>query len=171
MLDRAVRNAAARGLDLRTVHCDWRDLPSAVSDRFDAIVCLGSSFPHLFEEAARRAALAAFFNMLKPGGLLIVDHRNFDAIRTGRYKSSGRYYYCGSGVNVSVAHCNATTCRFRYDFPNGDLHFLEVYPLGREELRTLLQEQGFGRITSYGDFHQDFEPLAPDFLIHVAHKL
>jgi len=113
MLEQARTNAARRGHRLETVHADWRSLGERISGPFDAVVCLGSSFPHLFEEADRRAVLDEFAAQLAPGGLLMLDHRNFDAIRAHRYKSSGNFYYCGTGAKVSVDHIDPTLCRFR----------------------------------------------------------
>jgi SAM-dependent methyltransferase len=169
MLRRAEQNGLAHGHALRTVQADWRELDRQIEERFDAIVCLGSSFPHLFTEADRLAALCQFHARLNPGGLLIIDHRNFDAIRAHRYVSSGRYYYCGTDVRVSVTHVDDDLCRFRYDFPD-ETHYLEVYPVLTEELGSLLERTGFDRTATLGDFVDRPEPGTSDFIIHVSTK-
>jgi glycine/sarcosine N-methyltransferase len=46
----------------------------------DAVLCLGNSLPHLLSPAELSAALFDFAACLKPGGLLIIQNRNFDAI-------------------------------------------------------------------------------------------
>src|SRR5438067_206252 len=84
------------------------------------------------------AVLAEFHQALNPGGILIIDHRNFDSIRQHRYQSSGNYYYCGTGATVTVAHVDSQLCRFQYDFPDGGRHQLEVYPVLSAELSSLL---------------------------------
>lgn len=168
MLRRAQANAERRGHALRTVRGDWRELDPAFDGRFDAVVCLGSSFPHLFSEDGRRAALARFRSVLAPGGLLVIDQRNFDAILRGRYGGGRRVYYCGSAARVSVDHASEDLVRFRYDFEDGQSYRLQVYPLGCEEARTLLAESGFGGIETYGDFERDYDPDAAGFLIHTA---
>jgi SAM-dependent methyltransferase len=169
MLRRAEQNGLDHGHALRTVQADWRELDRRITDRFDAIVCLGSSFPHLFTEADRLAALRQFRARLNQGGLLIIDHRNFDSIRAHRYASSGRYYYCGTDVSVSVAHVDEHLCRFRYEFP-GETHHLEVYPVLTEELGELLERTGFNRTATLGDFGQQAGTATSDFVIHVARK-
>jgi glycine/sarcosine N-methyltransferase len=170
MLKRAADNARERGHTFPTVHTDWRELGSKLDVRFDAIVCLGSSFPHLFEVADRRKALSEFFAALKPGGVLIIDHRNFDAIREHRYSSSGNYYYCGTNVSVSVEHIDETLCRFRYEFPDQATYRLEVYPILKDELVGLLEQAGFDSIRTFGDFKSEVDTAESDFIIHVARK-
>ncbi len=170
MVERTRHNAARHGQSFRVLQADWRDLRRHLDGRYDALVCLGSSFPHLFQEADRRAVLAEFYEALNPGGILIVDHRNFDAIRQHRYQSSGNYYYCGTGARVTVAHIDEQLCRFQYDFPDGNTHHLEVYPVLSEEMSSLLVDAGFDTIQNFGDFRADFDIDEVDFVIHAARK-
>ncbi|MGW0930738.1 class I SAM-dependent methyltransferase [Streptomyces sp. NPDC002644] len=170
MVEHTRRNAVRHGQTFDVLHADWRNLDQHLDRRYDAIVCLGSSFPHLFQEEDRRAVLAQFYEALNPGGVLIVDHRNFDAIRRHRYRSSGNYYYCGTGATVSVAHVDAGLCRFQYDFQQGGTHHLEVYPILAAELSTLLIDSGFDTTQTFGDFQENFDTDEVDFVIHVARK-
>src|SRR5690606_9806909 len=50
MLAKAFENARKRGHILRTVQADWRFLNRDVHGEFDAVICLGNSFTHMFEE-------------------------------------------------------------------------------------------------------------------------
>ncbi|WP_093802504.1 bifunctional 2-polyprenyl-6-hydroxyphenol methylase/3-demethylubiquinol 3-O-methyltransferase UbiG [Streptomyces sp. Wb2n-11] len=170
MIEQTRRNAEQHGQSFRVIQADWRSLREHVDGRYDAIVCLGSSFPHLFQETDRRAVLAEFYEALNPGGILIVDHRNFDAIRRHRYQSTGNYYYCGTGATVTVAHIDERLCRFQYDFPDGGTHHLEVYPVLSDELSSLLIDAGFDTIQNFGDFQENFDLDEVDFVIHVARK-
>ncbi|MFD3971219.1 class I SAM-dependent methyltransferase [Streptomyces cyaneofuscatus] len=170
MIARTRRNAERRGLVLPAVQADWRSLGEHIDGRYDAVVCLGSSLPHLFQESDRRAVLAEFYEALNPGGMLIVDHRNFDAIRQHRYRSSGNYYYCGTGATVTVAHIDDRLCRFQYDFTDGGTHHLEVYPILSDELSSLLMDTGFDTVQNFGDFQESYDAAAVDFVIHVARK-
>jgi len=65
--------------------------------RFDAVVCLGNSLSALtdFEGglSKHRRALNNFWSLVRPGGLLLIDHRNYDRILdTGIFPSSNIYY-------------------------------------------------------------------------------
>ncbi|MDN5698110.1 MAG: class I SAM-dependent methyltransferase, partial [Rubrobacter sp.] len=96
MLAKAFENGQkAGGHILRTVHADWRWLNRDVRGTYDAIICLGNSFTHLFEERDRRKTLAEFYAMLEHDGVLILDQRNYDAILDNGYSSKHTYYYCG----------------------------------------------------------------------------
>ncbi|MDZ7846179.1 MAG: hypothetical protein U5L96_05140 [Owenweeksia sp.] len=50
MLAKAFENARKRGQILKTIQADWRWLNRDVHSRFDALMCLGNSFTHLFSE-------------------------------------------------------------------------------------------------------------------------
>ena len=58
------------------------DLPD--EEPFDAVICLGSSILHLLdlppELGLYRKCLTNFKKFLKPGGLLLIDHRNVDSM-------------------------------------------------------------------------------------------
>ncbi len=48
--------------------------------QFDALLCLGNSLPHIIDEASLAQALADFHACLRPGGVLLIQNRNFDAV-------------------------------------------------------------------------------------------
>ncbi|MGH3802756.1 MAG: class I SAM-dependent methyltransferase, partial [Pseudonocardiaceae bacterium] len=101
MLAKAFENGRAfGGYVLRVVEADWRWLNRDVHGTYDAIVCLGNSFTHLFSERDRRKTLAEFYAMLKHDGVLIIDHRNYDSILDDGFSSKQAYYYCGAEIKV-----------------------------------------------------------------------
>jgi glycine/sarcosine/dimethylglycine N-methyltransferase len=167
--------AFANGLEygghiLRVVHADWRWLNRDVHGEYDAIVCLGNSFTHLFSERDRRKALAEFYAMLKHDGVLIIDQRNYDAILDEGFSSKHTYYYAGDNVSAEPEHIDAGLARFRYTFPDGSVYHLNMYPLRKEYVRRLLREVGFQRVETYGDFQETYRDNEPDFFIHIAEK-
>ncbi|MFF9105183.1 class I SAM-dependent methyltransferase [Streptomyces rubrogriseus] len=74
---RAGREAARRGLSVRTAAADMRRLPFP-DGRFDVVVCADNSLPHLLTEQDVHAALAAMRRVLRPEGLLLVSTRHYD---------------------------------------------------------------------------------------------
>ena len=83
---------------------DWLDLKSAEVDHpalgYDAIICIGNSFCALpdFEGGSNThlKAVQNFKDLLKKGGILIIDHRNYDYTlvhKTFPPKSHGSIYY------------------------------------------------------------------------------
>jgi glycine/sarcosine N-methyltransferase len=170
MLCKAFDNAKRRGHILRTIHADWRWLNQDVHEEFDAVICLGNSFTHLFTEKARRKALAEFYATLKHDGVLILDQRNYDSIMDNGYDSKHKYYYCGDGVVVEPEHVDDGLARFCYKFSDDSCYHLNMFPLRKEYTRNLMFEVGFQNIETYGDFKETYHEADPDFYIHVAEK-
>ncbi|EPN34809.1 hypothetical protein A244_33851 [Pseudomonas syringae pv. actinidiae ICMP 18807] len=168
MVAKAKTNFDLYNLDIECHHLDWLALDSAVLGTFDAVVCLGSSLCHVFDESTRLRVLANFRSLLKPGGVLIVDQRNFFAILAGRYQSSGHYYYCGTTASVTLGEVNEQLCEFRYSFNGAAPYSLKVYPLLPEKLMSEITASGFRHHSMHGDFREDFDMLDADFVIHTA---
>lgn len=171
MLAKAFENAKNYGGHiLRTVHADWRWLNRDIHEEFDAVICLGNSFTHLFSERDRRKALAELYAVLKHDGILIIDQRNYDAILDSGFSSKHTYYYCGEAVTAEPEYIDEGLARFRYSFPDRSQYHLNMFPLRKDYVRRLLREVGFQRIETYGDFQDSFPDDEPDFLVHVAEK-
>jgi len=170
MLAKAFQNARKHGVMLRTVAADWRWLNRDIFGRFDAVICLGNSFTHLFSERDRRKALAEYYSALVHDGFLILDQRNYDTILDHGFSSKHTYYYCGESVTAEPEHVDEGLARFRYAFPDGAEYHLNMYPLRKAYMRRLLHEVGFQRIETYGDFKETYRDDNPDFFIHVAEK-
>lgn len=170
MLAKAFENGRKRGYIMRTVLADWRWLNRDVHGKYDAVICLGNSFTHLFEERDRRKALAEFYACLRHDGVLIIDHRNYDQIVDDGFKTKHTYYYCGDNVKAEPEHIDEGLARFRYQFPDGSDYHLNMFPLRVEYMRRLLGEVGFPQVRTYGDFQETYHQEDPDFYIHVAEK-
>lgn len=170
MLSMAFDNGRRYGLILRTTQADWRWLNRDVYGKYDAVICLGNSFTHLFDERDRRKALAEFYAALRHDGILILDQRNYDRILDEGFSSKHKYYYCGDQVSAEPEHVDDGLARFCYSFPDGAEYHLNMFPLRKEYTRKLMREVGFQKIDTYGDFQDSHREEQPDFYIHVAHK-
>ena len=170
MLAKAFDNAKENNLILKVVQADWRWLNRDVHSKYDAIICLGNSFTHLFEENDRRRVLAEFYAALRHDGILIIDQRNYDSILDQGFSSQHKYYYCGDKVTAEPEHVDEGLARFRYAFPDGSEYKLNMFPLRKNYMRNLLKEAGFQSVRTYGDFQATFQENDPDFFVHVAEK-
>ncbi|MFD9885839.1 methyltransferase domain-containing protein [Streptomyces alboflavus] len=170
MLSAAFSNGMKDGHVMRVVQADWRWLNRDVHGAYDAIVCLGNSFTHLFSERDRRRALAEFYAMLKHDGILVLDQRNYDAILDDGYTSKHTYYYCGEDVSVEPEYVDEGLVRMRYSFPDDSVYHLNMFPLRKDYTRRLMSEVGFQNIETYGDFQHTYRGEQPDFFVHVAEK-
>jgi len=81
MIEKATQNASAAGVQVRFKAAGLGDLSAAFGgEQFDLVLCLGNSLPHLLSEHELIAALADFAAVLRPGGMLLIQNRNFDAV-------------------------------------------------------------------------------------------
>jgi SAM-dependent methyltransferase len=172
MIERARENAAAEKVDIRFEVAGFGGLNTQVGTGFDTLLCLGNSLPHVSSAEALNEALADFAAVLRPGGLLLIQNRNFDAVLARRKRFMGpETYREGDREWLFV--------RF-YDFnPDGTITFNMVVlhrdaegkwsqqveatrlrPLVHSELIASLTAAGFTGIICYGDMQG--APFDPD---------
>lgn len=170
MLTKAFANGRKHNMILRTTQADWRWLNRDIHGKYDAVICLGNSFTHLFSERDRRKALAEFYAALTHDGVLILDQRNYDGILDNGFTSKHTYYYCGEGVKAEPDHIDEGLARFKYQFLDNSTYYLNMFPLRKDYVRRLMREVGFQTISTYADFQETHQSEDPDFYIHVAEK-
>uniref|UniRef100_K7F320 Glycine N-methyltransferase n=1 Tax=Pelodiscus sinensis TaxID=13735 RepID=K7F320_PELSI len=163
------------------------------ADGFDAVICLGNSFAHLpdfkGDQSDHKLALKNIASMVRPGGLMVIDHRNYDYILAtgcappGKPARSKRQV--GSQGRPSSAPAPAPQCvpapvfqqvpSLLLPAPPGGLKFrLSYYPHRLEAFTELLKSafQGQCQHSVLGDF-QPFQPgqaHTPCYFIHVVKK-
>ncbi len=85
MIERARQNAVVAGVtEVWFVVAGFGELGRRVGGRFDTLLCLGNSMPHVLTLEALRATLADFATELRPGGLLFIQNRNWDRVMARR---------------------------------------------------------------------------------------
>jgi glycine/sarcosine N-methyltransferase len=117
MIARARANAADAGLDVHFETAGFGELAQVFGKgTFGAVVCLGNSLPHLLTEQDVLTALVDFHASLQPGGLLLVQNRNFDAVMAQRERwMEPQAYQSGEDEWIFI--------RF-YDYePDGSIRF------------------------------------------------
>jgi len=186
MIERARANAAAAGVGVRFEVAGFGELRDRVGEGFDALLCLGNSLPHALTTADLDAALADFAACLRPGGLLLIQNRNFDAVLAGRERWMEPQVHREEGDGDRPA-AERIFLRF-YDFePEGALTFnvitlrreeaggwtqhvvsTPLRPWRRGELVTALMA-GFDEIVCWGDMQgARFDPVTSGNLIVTA---
>ncbi len=86
LLARARQNAAEKGVSERItfVQSDFQNLPDHVSGPFDAVITKGNALPHLLRDDQIEEAMLIFYELLRPGGLLLVGMRDFELLLEDR---------------------------------------------------------------------------------------
>ncbi|KAF3701439.1 Glycine N-methyltransferase [Channa argus] len=176
---------------------NWLTLPEdiqKIEDGFDAVICLGNSFAHLpdfkGDQSDQKLALHNIASMVRPGGILIIDHRNYDYIlETGRAPQGKNIYYKSDltqDISTSVLWVNSKPHMITLDYtiqvpqatiqklPEVSKFRLSYYPHRLESFKALLNEAFCGKMkhSVYGDFktYVPGESQAPCYFIHVCQK-
>lgn len=161
---------------------------------FDAIICMGNSFAHLPDfdgnQSSHKQAIENFYDCLRPGGILVIDHRNYDAICEGGKAPMKNIYYQSEGkvdIKTSVLKVDGNYHLITLDYTVYPDNFVEgenideknlskfrlsYYPHLLTKFNTLL-EGVFGAEANHTVL-ADFEPLGqkenPAYYIHVLQK-
>jgi len=92
-IERARREASQRGLDIRFLVADMRDLTALGGALFDAVICMDNSLPHLTTEEELLQAARQIRSTLRPGGVFIASLRDYDLLLGQRPTVQGPFFY------------------------------------------------------------------------------
>jgi glycine/sarcosine N-methyltransferase len=178
MVELARQNAATAGADVAFRVAGLGEL-ATLGETFDAVLCLGNSLPHILTAQAVAEALADFAAVLNPGGLLVIQNRNFDLVWTEKER-----------FMPPQAHRDGDQewlfLRF-YDFHEASITFnmnrlrrtdqgweqtvesTELRPIFRDEFAVALEAAGFEGSLFYGSYDgSPFDPSRSGDLIALA---
>lgn len=96
---RAGTECAVRGLTADVVVADFRDLPYPDAG-FDAVVCADNALPHLLSEADVTQALREMRRVSRPGAVIVVTTRDYDAVVAERPVSTPVQFSSVSGLRT-----------------------------------------------------------------------
>lgn len=163
MIERSVANAREQGVQAEFAVAGFGDLHQRVGAGFDALLCLGNSLPHLLTADDLAAALADFAACLRPGGLLLIQSRNFDRVLARRerwmepqaHQEGDREWLflrcCDFEPDGSIAFHIITLRRESGTNWTQHLATTHLWPQRQAELLAALQTAGFAGLQSYGD--------------------
>lgn len=161
-LEKAMQNAAREGVTLNVARFDWRELHKKVSAAsFDAALCNGNSLTVLPTKKERLSVLRSFRSILRPGGVLLLDMRNYDFLLVNKERLLAENYvfpkkvvYCGEKVDAKPIEITENLVLIKYSHKNGKVGFLKVFPFSRVELKELLEKAGFKKIVVWSDYRE-----------------
>ena len=79
-VDCARRESTEFGVDITFGVADFRKLSETISDTFDVVISCDNSFAHCLNDDDLAAALTSIKSRLRPGGLLHLSIRDYDAL-------------------------------------------------------------------------------------------
>lgn len=166
MLDQARKHAQRAALSADWVCAPMQELAAKLSQRFDAVLCMGNSIPHLLTDADLNASIAGFTHMLSPGGIIVLQLLNYARIMSRRERIVGinrqadqeyvRFYDFLPGLlqfNILEINWGGREVEHR-------LHSTQLRPYVMEELRDALLRHGCQDVHAYSGLQ--FAPFDRD---------
>lgn len=92
-VERGQREAAALDISLTWGVADMRSLDTEVEGDFDVVLSCDNSWAHLLDDAAVAAAARAMTAKTRPGGLVLISIRDYDALAEARPASNGPHFF------------------------------------------------------------------------------
>ena len=86
MISEARRRAREAGVRVTSKRSSWKDLPLHFTRPFDAVFCCGNAIGHCSSAKEMVQSLREMRKVLKPGGFLILDSRNWEKISRERVR-------------------------------------------------------------------------------------
>ncbi|GJQ74933.1 hypothetical protein Trydic_g9561 [Trypoxylus dichotomus] len=174
--------------------CD--DIEQYIGDGFDAVICLGNSFAHMMDsygdQREQKLAIKNFEKCVKPGGFLLIDHRNYDhMIESGSTPVKSLYYNSKHMLDIKTSVLfeagkptmiildyvidSSSLLKSQNGIKDDDVSEfrLSYYPHRLETFKAMLLE-AFGTQCNYklfGDFKSLEEVENPSYYIHLVEKL
>jgi SAM-dependent methyltransferase len=84
MVEAAAARFRREGLAIPVQRCLWADLPAAIGERFDVVLCTGNALVHAAGRDAMVEALTGLRRMARPGGHVVVDSRDWEKLHAER---------------------------------------------------------------------------------------
>ena len=187
MVEAARGNALKAGQDVPFKPAGFMNLQNAFNAEnnfpFDALICFGNSLPHLTTRDGLKSALLDFAACLRPGGMLVLQNRNFDAVKAKRERWIGpqshregerewlflRFYDFDPDGLITF---NIVRLKREGDSPwSQAVSTVRLYPLLQKDLLVLLKDCGFSLVECFGKMEDTpFDPLTSENLVVAAVK-
>ena len=180
MIKLAKRNS--KGVSgIKFLQSSFLEIYPTVKNRFDAVICLGNSLPHLLSKKDLKKTLQNIYDLLNPEGILIIQNRNYDKIlkRGIRFmppniidKEDERVVFLRAlDFYKTKVVFNLVTFRQREGKWSFQTKSTLLRPILIKEIENLLKGVGFREQKFYGDYSfSPFRRYESEDLIVFARK-
>ncbi len=184
MLERCREKAGKRGVSIDLQVSDFRQMDNRFDRTFDCVASTGNSIPYVTNDEVP-GVLAQMDRLVRPGGYLYVDIRNWDRI----LETKQRFYlynptFLDHDVRMNLVQVwdhhedGSMTFNLLYTFERGNKIFQKeifeehYFPLKRRILLNSLERLGYGGIKLFclPAFLEDVKPEEADWYCVLAQK-
>lgn len=134
MLSQAEKKAKEKGFDVPLTCCDFRELSNYYDRQFDCVMSTGNALAHVNNNDVKKT-LREMDKLVKPGGYLYLDTRNWDKeMREHRHMSFANPYLREDGSRINYAQM--------WEYPaDGSVRINILY--GYEKDNTIYKQETF----------------------------
>jgi ubiquinone/menaquinone biosynthesis C-methylase UbiE len=177
MLHKARINSRVAGVKIKWIKSRMENLSHSIQQTFGAVLCLGNSIPHLLSSSRFHSALRNFYQLLDPGGWVIMQLLNYHKVLSEKQRIIGihrngdlefiRFYdFVGQKINFNIL-----TIEWKGNQGFSNLKSTLLYPYTRKEIQTALRKSGLKIAAIYGDMQfRKFQERHSMNLVIVAQK-
>jgi ubiquinone/menaquinone biosynthesis C-methylase UbiE len=166
MLEVAQHNAIKSGVKIQWIQSSMQEIEKLIQDKFQSVFCLGNSIPHLLTEQDLHQSISAFYQILEPGGFLLLQLLNYHKILSEKNRIVGinkkndktfiRFYdFQKNTLIFNVLHIEWKSRQAQYTLESTQLH-----PYKKETLMRCLKQNKFSDIEIFEDL--SLNPYHPD---------
>ena len=168
------------GQPIEWVEAGFSETFDALGRSFDAVTCLGNSWPHVLTDREATRAAQDLARLTKPRGVLVIQQLNYEAMRLRGERLMGPQVRMIEGKEtlfLRIFDLDRDPIRFTMVKLTRDVDAwtredweTEHRVWGHEAVRSLLQGAGFRSVECFGGFAPSpFEPSSSDQIVLVAH--
>jgi len=165
LLEKAKETARDHDVEVKWVRGDFLSLHDTVQGPFDAVVCKGNSLPHLLTDDEIETTIQIFFDLLRPGGVLVIGLRDFEMMLEHRPQFLPGFNHRGENDSEFItfdiwewedgppviATQNLFMIRGQEDDYQTIKRTVQFRPLSTDEVKVVLLEKKFEDIEQTSD--------------------
>ena len=163
MIEQSRARAKQANVPATWIACPMQELAGTVEGKFDLILCLGNSIPHVLNQSELDRTVAGFTHLLNSGGILLVHLLNYAKIlaeqkrivavnRVGDDEYIRFYDFVGDLINFNLLKISWQGGKNQHRLISTPL-----FPYTAGQLEDCLIENGFAEVNIFGDLQ--FNPF------------
>lgn len=176
MLQKAQAFARQAGVSVQWINCPMQELSQQINEKFDIVLCLGNSLPHILTQEDIDKTISGFAKALQPGGVLLIQLLNYRKIlqqkerivaitRKGNNEYIRFYDFLPKLVQFNLLKIDSHSKQLKHTFTSTPL-----FPYTTDILREVLQRHQFSTINTYSDLsYNSFDEDNSSNLVIEAH--
>ena len=163
MLDKAIAVAKEKGVKSRWIRCPMQELSEHLNEKFDTIMCLGNSLPHILSQEDLYKTISGFARVLRPGGVLLIQLLNYHQILRDKKRivavtrNNNHEYIRFYDFLPDLITFNLLRIKWEGTKPKHFLSSTKLFPYTSDILEDALQKHNFSTLNIYSDL--DFHPF------------